>query len=102
MDQYRLKLYVTGRSARAQATIDNLSRLLEEQFSGQYELQVIDVLDDPGRAEENKILATPTLVRELPAPIRRVIGDLSDQQQVLMGLDLEPISPNDDGESAND
>ncbi|HKJ87261.1 MAG TPA: circadian clock protein KaiB [Gammaproteobacteria bacterium] len=99
MDEYQLKLYITGRTTRSQQAIDNLGRILEEYFPGSYTLEVIDVLEDPQTAEEQKILATPTLVKELPPPVRRVIGDLSEREQVLLGLDLETLPRNDKGGS---
>jgi circadian clock protein KaiB len=89
-NKYLLKLYVTGQTARAQRAIANLRRICEEELSGQYEMVVIDVLERPQLAEDERILATPTVVRELPAPIRRIIGDLSDSERVLLGLDLRP------------
>jgi circadian clock protein KaiB len=96
MDKYVIKLYVTGQTPRAQAAIDNLRLLCEQELGGRYELVVIDVLERPQLAEDEKILATPTVVKELPAPIRRIIGDLSVSERVLLGLDLRP-SPEADG-----
>jgi len=90
VNKYVLKLYVTGQTARAQRAIANLQRICEEELGGRYELVVIDVLERPQLAEDEKILATPTVVKELPAPIRRLIGDLSDSEKVLLGLDLRP------------
>ncbi|OWK44525.1 circadian clock protein KaiB [Fimbriiglobus ruber] len=90
MNKYVLKLYVTGQTSRAQRAITNLQRICGEELGGQYELVVIDVLERPQLAEDEKILATPTVVKELPAPIRRLIGDLSDSEKVLLGLDLRP------------
>ena len=87
-DKYVLKLYVTGRTPRAERAIANLRRLCEEELDECYELQVIDVLDHPQLAEDERILATPTLIKQLPPPLRRVIGDLSDRDKVLLGLDL--------------
>ena len=78
--------------ARSQQAIANLRRICEEELSGRYELVVIDVLERPQLAEDEKILATPTVVKELPHPIRRIIGDLSDSERVLLGLDLRPVS----------
>lgn len=88
MDKYVIKLYVTGQTPRSQRAIDNLRRICEEELRGQYDLVVIDVLERPQLAEDEKILATPTVVKELPPPIRRIIGDLSDAERVLVGLDL--------------
>jgi circadian clock protein KaiB len=92
-NKFRLKLYVTGQTANSRRAIANLREICERAFSGEYELMVIDVLENPQLAEEEKILATPTLVRSLPPPMRRVIGDLSDKERVLLGLDL--IAKND-------
>jgi circadian clock protein KaiB len=86
--KYVLKLYVTGQTPRSQRAIANLRRLCEEELEGAYEMMVIDVLERPQLAEDEKILATPTLVKELPMPMRRIIGDLSDSEKVLLGLDL--------------
>lgn len=87
-DKYVLKLYVTGKTPRTERAIANLRRLCEEELDECYELQVIDVLDHPQLAEDERILATPTLIKQLPPPLRRVIGDLSDKEKVLLGLDL--------------
>jgi circadian clock protein KaiB len=81
---------VTGRSPRAETAIENLRRICEEDLSGEYELEIIDVLEDPQAAEEAKILATPTLIKQLPPPLRRVIGDLSNKDKVLLGLNVRP------------
>lgn len=87
---YLLKLYVTGKTARAERAIASLSRFCEHELAGQYRIEVIDVLDQPQLAEQENILATPTLVKHMPPPVRRVIGDLSDPDKVLLGLDLSP------------
>lgn len=96
MSNYLLKLYVTGQTPRSRRAIDNLSRICEDELRGQYEMHVIDVLERPQLAEDEKILATPTVVKELPVPIRRIIGDLSDADKVLLGLDLQPCQPRND------
>lgn len=88
-DKYILKLYVTGQTPRTERAIANLRRLCEEELDSCYELVVIDVLDNPQLAEDERILATPTLIKQLPPPLRRVIGDLSDKDKVLLGLDLK-------------
>jgi circadian clock protein KaiB len=85
---YLLKLYVTGTSPRAEVAIANLRRICEQELSGQYELQIIDVVKEPQVAEDDRILATPTLIKQLPPPLRRVIGDLSDKEKVLLGLEV--------------
>ena len=91
MDQIRFKLYVAGRTPRSQRAIANLRRLGEEQLSGRYELVVVDVTEDPDAAESERILTTPTLVKEYPLPPRRVTGDLSDGERVLFGLALDAL-----------
>lgn len=95
--EYLLKLYVTGNTPRATRAIDNLRRLCDEELGGQYDMVVVDVLERPQLAEDEKILATPTLIKHLPPPLRRIIGDLSDTERVLLGLDLTPVqrSPSD-------
>ena len=86
----KLRLYVIGESARAQRAISRLEDILENNFEGKYTLEVVDLLERPQLAEEEKIMATPTVVRKLPPPLRKIVGDLSDEQQVLVGLDLAP------------
>jgi circadian clock protein KaiB len=88
MPNYILKLYITGRTSRSERAISNLKSICKEELDDQYELRVIDVLESPQLAEEDRILATPTLIKSLPPPIRRIIGDLSDKDKVLLGLDL--------------
>ena len=88
MPTFLLKLYVAGQTPRAEAAIANLRRICEQELDGRYELEIIDVLDHPELAEDARILATPTLIKQLPPPLRRVIGDLSDTEKVLLGLEL--------------
>lgn len=83
-----LKLYVTGRTPRSDRAIETLQDICKGELEGLFELSVVDVLENPQLAEDEKILATPTVVKELPPPIRRIIGDLSDSEKVLLGLDL--------------
>jgi circadian clock protein KaiB len=85
-----LKLYITGKSPRTDRAIANMQRICERELSNQYNLVIIDVLEQPELAEQAKIIATPTLIKELPPPLRRVIGDLSDKEKVLLGLDIVP------------
>ena len=87
--KYLLKLYVTGKTPKSEAAITNLQRICETDLKREYEMQVIDVLENPQLAEDEKILATPTLIKELPPPLRRIIGDLSDKEKVLLGLYLK-------------
>jgi circadian clock protein KaiB len=90
LSKYILTLYVTGSSPRTRIAIDNLNRICSEELAGQYELEIVDVLENPQRAEDERILATPTLIKQLPPPLRRVIGDLSDKDKVLLGLEVRP------------
>lgn len=85
---YVLKLYVAGNTPNSIRALKTLNTILEEDFKGVYTLKVIDVLKNPQLAEEDKILATPTLAKILPPPVRKIIGDLSDREKVLIGLDL--------------
>lgn len=85
---YVLKLYVAGNTPNSIRALRTLKNILEQEFKGVYALRVIDVLKNPQLAEEDKILATPTLAKVLPLPVRRIIGDLSDRERVLIGLDL--------------
>jgi circadian clock protein KaiB len=89
--RFKLKLYITGASPRAATAIANLRRICEDELRGEYELEIIDVLEHPEAAENDRILATPTLVKNLPPPLRRVIGDLSDKDKVLLGLEVRPV-----------
>ena len=88
---YVLKLYVTGTSPRTTVAIANLRRICDQELHGRYRLEIIDVQEHPQLAEDEKILATPTLIKQLPPPLRRVIGDLSDKEKVLLGLELQPV-----------
>jgi circadian clock protein KaiB len=83
-------LFVTGASSRSATAIANLRRICDQELEGQYDLEIIDVQEFPDLAEDEKILATPTLIKSLPLPLRRVIGDLSDTEKVLFGLEVEP------------
>ncbi|KJH70310.1 circadian clock protein KaiB [Aliterella atlantica] len=85
---YILKLYVAGNTSNSIRALKTLKDILEQEFQGIYTLKVIDVLKNPQLAEDDKILATPTLSKILPPPVRKVIGDLSDREKVLIGLDL--------------
>ena len=89
--KYVLKLYVTGLTPRSQDAVKNLKKILNEDYKGVYSLRVIDVVKHPNLAEDDKILATPTLIKILPPPVRRIIGDLSNKEKVLFGLDLVAV-----------
>ena len=89
-EYFILKLYVAGQTAKAIAAFTNLKTICEEQLKGRYEIEVIDLLENPKLAREDQIVALPTLVRKLPPPLRKIIGDLSDTERVLVGLNLLP------------
>ncbi len=86
---WKLKLYIAGQTPRSIAALTNLRRIVEEHLGGQYEIEVIDLLENPQLAKGDQILAVPTLVKDLPLPVRKIIGDLSDTERVLVGLDLQ-------------
>jgi circadian clock protein KaiB len=92
MKKYKLKLYIAGKTPKSELAIANLKELCDKDLKGLYELQVIDVLENPQLAENEKILATPTLIKELPPPIKRIIGDLTNVARVLIGLDIVPVT----------
>jgi circadian clock protein KaiB len=94
MGKYVLRLYITGRTPQGNRAIANLQRICQAELNGQYEMEIIDVIEDPQAAEDARIIATPTLVKALPPPLRRIIGDLSNKEKVLIGLDLS--APVDD------
>ena len=88
-ERYVLRLYVTGATSRSRKAILNLNAICSEYLNGQYDLQVIDIHQKPTLAKDEQIVAAPTLVKKLPTPMRRIIGDLSDKESVLLGLDLK-------------
>lgn len=89
MKKYQLRLYVTGETPQSIRAIENLERICKEkELEDLYEIVIIDILKEPALADEDKIIATPTLVRALPPPFRKIIGDLSETGKVLLGLDL--------------
>jgi len=91
-EKWRLRLYVAGRSPKCIAALENLKRFCEERMPGQYEIEVVDLLENPRLAKDDQIVAIPTLVRKLPEPLRRIIGDLSNAERMLVGLDLKSRS----------
>jgi circadian clock protein KaiB len=90
--EWQLKLYVAGKTARSTAALDNLKRLCETHLAGRYSIEVIDLLVNPKLAAGDQILAVPTLVRKFPEPLRKIIGDLSNEERVLVGLDVKPLT----------
>jgi circadian clock protein KaiB len=90
--KWELKLYVAGQTAKSLQAFANLKRICDEHLAGEYHIEVIDLLKSPQLAKGDQILALPTLVRKLPEPVRKIIGDLSNTERVLVGLDLRPRS----------
>jgi circadian clock protein KaiB len=88
--KYVLRLYVTGATSRSRRAILNINAICNECLQGRYDLEVIDIHQKPSLAKDEQILAAPTLIKHLPLPLRRIIGDLSDRERVLFGLDLKP------------
>ncbi len=88
---FELRLYVAGQTSRSLAAFANLKRICEEHLKGQYRIEVVDLLSSPQLAKGDQILAVPTLVRKLPPPVKKIIGDLSNTERVLVGLNLRPI-----------
>jgi circadian clock protein KaiB len=91
-DFYELRLYVAGQTPKSIAALDNLKKICEERLKGMYHIEVIDLIKNPQLARGDQILAVPTLVRKLPTPIKKIIGDLSNKEKVLVGLDLRPMA----------
>jgi circadian clock protein KaiB len=90
-DFWELRLYVAGQTPKSLAAFANLKKICEERLSGKYRIEIIDLLENPALAKGDQILAIPTLVRKLPEPVRKIIGDLSNTERVLVGLDLRPL-----------
>jgi circadian clock protein KaiB len=88
---FQLRLYVAGQTARSVAALANLQRICETHLAGQYRIEVIDLMLTPQLADGDQIFAVPTLVRRLPEPIIKIIGDLSNEERVLVGLDVQPV-----------
>lgn len=88
--RWDLRLYIAGKTPKAVAALENLQKLCEEHLAGQYSIEVIDLQENPRLARGDQIVAVPALVRKLPEPVRKIIGDLSNKEKVLVGLDLRP------------
>ena len=90
-DKYLLRLYITGSTSRSILALTNLKKICEEYLEGRYELEVIDLYQMPNLAKDEQIIAAPTLIKKLPLPFRRIIGNMSNEEKVLLGLDLKRI-----------
>jgi circadian clock protein KaiB len=92
-ESWALRLYVAGQAPKSRAAFQNLQKICEEHLAGRYSIEVIDLLEQPQLAAGDQIVAVPTLVRKLPEPLRRIVGDLSDTERALVGLQLRPAGP---------
>jgi circadian clock protein KaiB len=90
--KYELRLYIAGQTPKSVLALKNITRYCEEHLAGDYSIEVIDLLKTPQLAEGDQIFAIPTLVRKLPEPIRKIIGDLSNEEKVLVGLNIRPVT----------
>ena len=90
--KWNLRLYVAGQTPKSIVALANLKRICDQHMNGQYKIEIIDLMENPQLAQKDQIVAIPTLVRELPAPLKRIIGDLSNTDRVLVGLDVVPQS----------
>lgn len=99
-DRWDLRLYVAGQTGKSIRAINNLRQLCEEHLEGRYTIEVIDLVLQPQLASDDQILAIPTLVRRLPEPIRKIIGDLSDEERVLIGLEVRPRRRDKEGQTS--
>lgn len=95
--RYRLRLFVTGTTPNSARAILNIRKICEKKLRGHYDLEVVDIYQHPEQAKPDQIVVVPTLVKKLPLPVRRLIGDLSNQERVLAGLNLEPVAPSKGG-----
>jgi circadian clock protein KaiB len=89
-DGYNLRLYVAGQTPKSIAAIANLKKICDQHLTGNYEIEIIDLMRNPALAQRHQIVAIPTLIRQLPEPLKRIIGDLSNHEKVLVGLDIQP------------
>jgi circadian clock protein KaiB len=91
-DTWLLKLYIAGETDRSREALSNLQKYCDDHLEGMYKIEVIDLTKNPERAKQDDILAIPTVVRKIPEPVRKIIGDLSDKEKVLIGLNLKPLA----------
>lgn len=91
-EKWMLRLYVAGQTPKSLTAFANLKKICEEHLEGKYQIEIVDLLVNPTLAKDDQILALPTLVRRLPAPMKKIIGDLSNTERVLVGLDIRPVT----------
>ena len=97
-EKYVLKLYITGMTRRSQEALRNIKKIMRENPDNNFDLEVIDIYQQPALAKGDQIIAVPTLIKKLPTPLRRLIGDLSQEDRIILGLDLKPKVPPAEGE----
>lgn len=90
-EKYLLRLYIAGTTVQSRQAINNLKQICETHLQGRYDLEVVDIFENPQLAEGDRIIAVPTLIKRLPEPVQRVVGDLSERDKVLVGLDIMPV-----------
>lgn len=90
-EKWQLRLYIAGQTEKSVRALTNLKKICDEHLAGKYQIEVVDLLRDPRLAQGDEILAVPTLVRQLPPPVKKIIGDLSNSERVLVGLNLRPL-----------
>jgi circadian clock protein KaiB len=91
--KWNLRLYIAGKTPKSVTALANLKMMCERELAGRYQIEVVDLLETPERAKADQIVAIPTLVRHLPPPLKRIIGDLSNKERVIVGLELDPLGP---------
>lgn len=92
VDKYVLRLYVAGSTSRSARALDKISKICQEYLKGRYELEVIDIYKEPHRLEEDQIVAIPTLIKKLPPPLQKFVGDMANTEKLLLGLDIWPYN----------
>ncbi len=92
-EKYTLRLYVTGMTPRSTSAIENIRLICEQHLQGRYELEIVDIYQHPNLIKDEQIIAAPTLIKKLPLPLRRIVGDLSNKERVLLGLDIRQKGP---------
>ena len=93
--RYKLRLFISGSTSRSTRAIENMRHICEERLAGRYDLEIVDVYEHPEATRELQVVATPTLVKLLPEPLRRIIGDLSNKEKVIAGLNILPVTERD-------
>ncbi len=93
--KFVLRLYVSGATSRSSKAVENIRNFCEEHLKGRYELEIVDIYQQPGLLEKDQVIAAPTLIKSLPPPLRKLIGDMSDEEKIMIGLDIKPEKKNE-------